>query len=219
MMARPIGLLVAAILLATATSGCIEELADLGEDDEQGAFALVTVEGTITEHGEDRHPHACGRPAWTAGLNTGEEPQLSLREDPDHQGPIRLALWDTIQEVHAGGWSACEWPRLTTTASQSLGWRLNHNYAELALTIQVVDGNLSVGNHTLLAGQSWTTSIDQQHDTSEENGSPQAQDSYTYNGSLTFTYHGLWPDDRLTFVDSEEEIRGVRGTWRVDATS
>lgn len=218
-MARPSGLLVAAILLAAVTSGCLEELADQGEDDEQGAFALVTVKGTITEHGEERDPHACGRPLWSAGLTTGEEPQLSLRGDPDHRGSIRLALWDTVQEVHAGGWSACEWPRLTTTGNQSLAWTLDHRRAELALTVQVVDGNLSVGNHTLLAGQSWTTSIEQQHDGSEENGSQEAEDSYTYNGSLTFTYHGLWPADRLTFVDSEDGIRGHRGTWRVDATS
>lgn len=183
------------LLLPTAT-GCLQ-----GAEDEPDPFAVVTISGEVFEHGEERHPHACGRPLWSAGLSE-ENRRLTILEDHAPSGQLRLALWDTVAEVNAGNWSACEWPVASLLTTDQATWTLDHNFLERSFPVERTGERLAVDGTNLSAGENRTVHVDER---------PAGTD-YTYRGRLTFTFHGVWPAKSLETVDSEEDIVGVEGT-------
>lgn len=168
---------------------------------------VVTVEGTIEEDGEERDRYECDRPRDTAGLQTGAQ-RLTLIEDQEEgrTGPVGLALWEDVTLVRAGGWTACEWPLLHTSAASPLLWRLQEHELSLEIELAVDGDTATLGNLTLEPGDSATMTISYPED-------PDRDADYTYTGNLTVTHHGVWPLDSVETVDSEQELAGTTGLW------
>lgn len=191
-MARAIWL--AAALLSVGAAGCLEEPA------EPSTFAVVTVDGRIVEEGEARQESVCGRPLWSAGLAT-EDRQLTVLEHRVPNGTIQIALWDDVVQVHAGNWTACEWPILSLSTEDAWTWTAAHRNLERSFELRRSGETLTVGNETLTAGEDWTVEVDENPEGS----------SYTYTGQLEFTFHGFWPSEQLVTVASEDGVRGAIG--------
>lgn len=181
-------------MLAVATAGCLQEPV------QPSTFAVVTVEGRIVEEGQARDQYACGRPLWSAGLAT-EDRQLTVLEHRVPDGTIQIALWDDLLQVHAGNWTACEWPILSLSTDEAFTWTAMHRSLEHPFDLRRQGDNLTVDGKTLAAGETATVEVDR---------SPEGS-NYTYTGQIEVTFHGSWSSERLETVTTEEAIRGSRG--------
>ncbi len=168
---------------------------------------MVTVEGTIEEHGEERDRYECDRPRDTAGLQTGAQTLTVIEDEAEGRtGPVGLALWEDVILVRAGGWTACEWPLLHTSAASPLAWRLQEHALSLEMDVTVEGETATLGDLTLEPGDVATMSISYPEDAGPDT-------AYTYTGNLTVTHHGVWPIDSVETVDSEQELVGTTGLW------
>lgn len=193
--------LIGLLLVLPAATGCLQG----AEEHEPDPFAVVTVTGEVVERGAERDPSPCGRPLWSAGLSTDDRTLTVLeRHVPDDAA--QLAVWDDVVEVHAGNHTTCEWPLLTLTDERRANWTLHFWNLKRTFEVRVLDEVLAVGSQSLDPGESWEVVIDR---------SPEGS-NYTYEGEVSFTFHGFWSADRLDAVASEDGIRGRQGevkTW------
>lgn len=188
------------VLLVGVASGCLQ-----AADGDGHRFAVVTVDGRIVEHGDDRDPSACGRPLWSAGLSL-EDRRVSLLADREPKQAPRLAVWDDVIEVHAGNRTVCEWPILTLTGDEALTWSARLHELDRSFDLTVEDDAVAVDGAALAPGENRTVRV---------NHTPE-RSNHTYEGELVFTYHGRWPADSLETVAEESEVTGHRGvvkTW------
>lgn len=189
--------LIGLLLVLSAAAGCLQEAE---EEDPPEPFAVVTVTGEIVERGEERDPSACGRPLWSAGLSTDDR-RLTVLERHVPEDPARLAVWDDVVEVHAGNHTTCEWPLLTLTDEKRSNWTLHFRDLKRSFEVRVLDEGLAVGSQRLDRGESREVTIDR---------SPEGS-NHTYEGELSFTFHGFWAADRLQAVAGEDGVRGRQG--------
>jgi hypothetical protein len=184
-------------LVAAAFAGCA------GPGDPGERFAVVTVTGEIVEEGPDRDRYECDQPSFGAGLRLADE-RLTVREGEAPAEPLRLALWDDVVAVHAGNWSACEWPVLVPSADGELNWTLVHNAYERTFAIGLANETLTVEDQRLGAGGEVEVPI---RATVQDAG-----ERYSYRGNLTFAFHGLWGADGFERVADEGDLVGEVGT-------
>lgn len=200
MSGRP--LFVVSLVALLALAGCATTPSPPTDPEEA---VVLTVEGTIEEDGEERDRYECDRPLDTAGLQAGAQ-RLTVIESEEHTGPIGLAIWEDVVLVRAGGWTACEWPLLHTSAREPLTWRLQEHDLKLEMNLTVEGETATLGNLTLEPGDAETLRISY-----PEN--PDRFTPYTYSGNLTVTHHGVWPSEDIDVVDSQQELVGPTGLW------
>ncbi len=200
MSGRP--LLVVSLIAVLALAGCATTPSPPSDPED---VTVLTIEGTIEEHGQERDPYECDRPLDTAGLQASAQ-SLTVIEGEEHTGPIGLALWEDVVLERAGGWTACEWPLLHTSARDPLTWRLQEHDLELELNMTTDGETATLGDLTLEPGDAKTLRISYPED-------PDRSTPYTYTGNLTVTHHGVWPADSVEVVTNQQSLSGTTGLW------